>query len=72
MLFATTLVLVPVGHMGPIYTCAAVLLGGSFVYRSLLVWRSADGARTRRLFSFSILYLAGLFAAVGADALVRG
>ena len=72
VLFATTLVLVPVGHMGPIYTGAAVLLGGSFVYRSLLVWRSADGARTRRLFSFSILYLAGLFAAVGADALVRG
>ena len=71
VLFATTLVLVPVGHMGPIYTGAAVLLGGSFVYRSLLVWRSADAERTRRLFSFSILYLAGLFGAVGADALVR-
>jgi heme o synthase len=72
VLFATTLVLVPVGHMGPIYTGAAVLLGGSFVYRALLVWRSADAERTRRLFSFSILYLAGLFGAVGADALVRG
>jgi protoheme IX farnesyltransferase len=72
VLFATTLVLVPVGHMGPIYTGVAVLLGGSFVYRSLLVWRSADAERTRRLFSFSILYLAGLFGAVGADALVRG
>jgi heme o synthase len=71
VLFATTLVLVPVGHMGPIYTGAAVLLGGSFVYRSLLVWRSADAERTRRLFSFSILYLAGLFGAVGADALVH-
>ncbi len=71
VLFATTLVLVPVGHMGPIYTGAAVLLGGSFVYRSLLVWRSADAERTRRLFSFSILYLAGLFGAVGADALLH-
>jgi protoheme IX farnesyltransferase len=71
VLFATTLVLVPVGHMGPIYTGAAVLLGGSFVYRALLVWRSADDARTRRLFSFSILYLAGLFGAVGADALLH-
>ena len=29
------------------------------------------GARTRRLFAFSILYLAGLFGAVGVDALVR-
>jgi protoheme IX farnesyltransferase len=71
VLFATTLVLVPVGHMGPIYTGTAVLLGGSFVYRALLVWRSADEARTRRLFSFSILYLAGLFGAVGADALLH-
>ena len=59
VLFATTLVLVPVGHMGPVYTAAAVVLGGSFVYRALQVWRSADDARTRRLFTFSILYLAG-------------
>jgi protoheme IX farnesyltransferase len=71
VLFATTLVLVPVGRMGPIYTGAAVLLGGSFVYRALLVWRSPDEARTRRLFSFSILYLAGLFGAVGTDALLH-
>ena len=70
VLFATTLLLVPIGQMGPVYTGAAVLLGGSFVYRSLQVWRTADDARTRRLFSFSILYLAGLFGAVGADALV--
>jgi heme o synthase len=71
VLFATTLLLVPVGHMGPVYTTAAVLLGGSFVYRALEVWRSADDARTGRLFTFSILYLAGLFGAVGVDALVR-
>jgi protoheme IX farnesyltransferase len=70
LLFATTLVLVPVGAMGPVYTAAAVALGGVFVYRALLVWRTADPARTRRLFSYSIVYLAGLFAAVGADALL--
>jgi heme o synthase len=70
VLFATTLLLVPVGHMGPVYTAAAVVLGGSFVYRALQVWRSADDGRTRRLFSFSILYLAGLFGAVGVDALL--
>jgi protoheme IX farnesyltransferase len=70
VLFATTLLLVPVGHMGPVYTLAAVVLGGSFVYRSLQVWRTGDDARTRRLFAFSILYLAGLFAAVGVDALL--
>jgi protoheme IX farnesyltransferase len=70
VLFATTLLLVPVGHMGPVYTLAAVVLGGSFVYRALQVWRTGDDARTRRLFAFSILYLAGLFAAVGVDALL--
>jgi protoheme IX farnesyltransferase len=71
VLFATTLLLVPVGDMGPVYTAAAVVLGGSFVYRALQVWRTADDARTRRLFAFSIFYLAGLFGAVGVDALVR-
>jgi heme o synthase len=70
VLFATTLLLVPVGHMGPVYTTAAILLGGSFVYRALQVWRTGDDARTRRLFAFSILYLAALFAAVGVDALL--
>jgi heme o synthase len=71
VLFAATLVLVPVGGMGPVYTAAAVVLGGVFVYRALLVWRATDEAATRRLFSFSIAYLAGLFGAVGLDALVR-
>ena len=70
VLFATTLLLVPVGHMGPVYTIAAVALGGAFVYRALQVWRTGDEARTRRLFAFSILYLAGLFGAVGVDALL--
>ena len=70
LLFATTLILVPVGSMGPVYTASAVLLGGTFVYRALRVWRTADEARTRRLFSFSILYLGALFAAVGVDALL--
>ena len=70
VLFATTLVLVPVGHMGPVYTIAAVALGGAFVYRALQVWRTGDDARTRRLFAFSILYLAGLFGAIGLDALL--
>jgi protoheme IX farnesyltransferase len=70
VLFATTLLLVPVGHMGPVYTIAAVALGGAFVYRALQVWRTGDDARTRRLFAFSIFYLAGLFGAVGLDALL--
>jgi protoheme IX farnesyltransferase len=72
VLFATTLLLVPVGGMGPVYTAAAVTLGGAFVYRALRVWRDGDDASARRLFTFSISYLAALFAAVAVDALVRG
>jgi heme o synthase len=70
LLFATTLLLVPIGDMGPVYTAAAVGLGSVFVYRALVVWRTADADRTRRLFSYSIVYLAGLFGAVGVDALL--
>jgi protoheme IX farnesyltransferase len=70
LLFATTLLLVPIGDMGPVYTAAAVGLGGVFVYRALIVWRTADPDRTRRLFNYSIVYLAGLFGAVGVDALL--
>ena len=72
VLFATTLILVPVGGMGPVYTAAAVVLGGTFVYRALRVWRDTDDeAATRRLFTFSIAYLAALFGAVAVDAIVR-
>jgi protoheme IX farnesyltransferase len=71
VLFAVTLVLVPLGHMGPVYTAAAVVLGGVFVYRALVVWRTEDARSARRLFTYSIAYLGALFAAVAADALVR-
>jgi heme O synthase-like polyprenyltransferase len=41
-----------------------------FVYRSLVLWRHADADRSWRLFSYSIVYLAMLFAAVAVDAIV--
>ena len=72
VLFAVTLLLVPVGSMGPIYTATAVVLGGVFVYRALVVWRAEDVPSSRRLFTYSIAYLAGLFGAVAVDAVVRG
>ncbi|MEX1263801.1 MAG: heme o synthase [Actinomycetota bacterium] len=42
VLFGTTLLLSPVAGMGPIYTGTAVVLGGVFVYRALVLWRLAD------------------------------
>jgi heme o synthase len=72
VLFGTSLVLVPVARMGPVYVASAVLLGGIFVYRALQLWRLPDPAESVRLFRFSIVYLALLFASVAVDALARG
>jgi protoheme IX farnesyltransferase len=70
VLFATTLVLVPIASMGPVYVATAVVLGGAFVYRCLRLWREPTDDRSWRVFKFSMLYLAGLFVAVAIDALV--
>jgi protoheme IX farnesyltransferase len=69
-LFATTLLLWPVGHMGPIYLGTAVILGGVFVYRALILWRRAGADRAWRLFTYSLVYLAALFGAVALDTLI--
>jgi protoheme IX farnesyltransferase len=69
-LFVTTLVLYPVGHMGPVYLGTAVVLGGLFVYLALRLWRERTPALAMSLFRFSIAYLALLFAAVAADAML--
>ncbi len=70
LLFATSLALVPLGHMGPTYAAAAVVLGGWFLWRALTLWRSDSAAEPMRLFRYSILYLALLFAAVAVDAML--
>jgi protoheme IX farnesyltransferase len=70
VLFVTSLALVPVGHMGPTYAAAAVVLGGWFVRRALVLWRDGSAAEPMRLFRFSILYLGLLFAAVALDAVL--
>jgi protoheme IX farnesyltransferase len=69
-LFLTTLVLIPVASMGPIYIAVAVVFGGLFIHRALILWRDPSQDRAWKVFTFSIWYLAALFAAVAADALV--
>ena len=71
VLFGVTMLLVPIAHMGPIYVATAVVLGGVFVHRALGLWRRAGADRSWGLFTYSIWYLAALFAAVALDALVR-
>jgi protoheme IX farnesyltransferase len=70
LLFGTTLLLYPVGRMGPVYLVTALVLGGVFVYRTLRLWREAGAARAWGVFTYSIVYLAALFGAVALDALV--
>jgi protoheme IX farnesyltransferase len=69
-LFAATLLLVPVGHMGAVYTATAIVLGGVFVWRALRLWRGAAPGDAVRLFRYSIVYLGLLFASVAIDAVL--
>jgi protoheme IX farnesyltransferase len=69
-LFGTTLLLVPIGHMGAVYAATAIVLGGVFVWRALRLWRSGSAGESMRLFKYSLVYLALLFAAVVVDALL--
>jgi heme o synthase len=72
-----TLVLVPVtlvpvwtGTLGPAYAACAVLLGGCF---AVLAWRLVRETTSRRagvLFHYSLAYLALLYVAMAADALL--
>jgi len=68
-LFGTTLLLVPVGRMGAVYTATAIVLGGAFVWRALRLWREPSDAL--RLFRYSIAYLGLLFASVAVDAVLE-
>jgi protoheme IX farnesyltransferase len=70
VLFGTTLLLAPIGHMGPVYLVTAIVLGGMFVRRALVLWRRGGSDDAWGLFKYSIWYLAALFAAVAADAMV--
>jgi protoheme IX farnesyltransferase len=70
VLFGTSLLLFPIGDMGPVYLATAIVLGGVFVYRALRLRQEATADRAWRVFTFSIAYLAALFGAIALDALL--
>jgi protoheme IX farnesyltransferase len=70
VLVAVTIVLWPVGGMGALYVVAAVGLGAVFLRRAVQLWRDTKPAVAMRLFRYSIVYLALLFAAVAVDRLI--
>lgn len=71
VLLAVSLLPFITGMAGPVYLAAAVFLGARFVWLAWQVRQTLADAAGRRLFIFSITYLALLFAALFADAFVR-
>jgi protoheme IX farnesyltransferase len=70
-LFTSSLVLVPVADLGPIYWVAAAVLGVGFLAGVDLLRRRPTPATSMRLFSYSISYITLVFAALTLDVLVR-
>jgi heme o synthase len=71
IVLATSLVLVPVSTLSWGYAVAAALLGIAFVVQAFRLLGDPSPQRAIKLFTFSNLYLALLFAAIAVDTLVR-
>jgi protoheme IX farnesyltransferase len=68
LLLAASLVPVALGTLGWLYAAAALALGGRFVWLALRLLRAPDDrVAARRMFLYSLLYLALLFVAMGVD-----
>ena len=67
LLLATTLLPFMIGMSGWPYLVCALVLGGVFVHYAWRLWRDYSDALARRTFTYSIIYLAALFAALLLD-----
>jgi protoheme IX farnesyltransferase len=68
LLYAVTQLPFCVGRFGVVYLIGSMALGGLFVGGAALLYRRADRRTALKLYLFSLLYLALLFAAMVADA----
>jgi heme o synthase len=76
ILWAITMLIGPLAHLGWIYALASTVLGALFSFYALRLYRHAasnraDVAEAMRLFHFSITYLTALFVFMAVDVLVR-
>ncbi len=76
VMWAVTILLGPVAHLGWIYAVTATVLGGIFTFYAARLYRHAvhdraDVAEAMRLFQFSITYLTALFVLMAVDVVVR-
>jgi protoheme IX farnesyltransferase len=70
---ACSLLLIPVGQMGLVYTVSALVFGGWFAYEAHVLYNRAvrgAAAQPMRVFHASITYLTLLFLAVAVDPLL--
>jgi protoheme IX farnesyltransferase len=73
LLTAASLVPVALGDLGVVYAVAAAALAARFLQLALRLRRDPDDpVRARRLFLYSLLYLAALFVAMGLDRALLG
>jgi protoheme IX farnesyltransferase len=71
LLVAASLLLVPMAGMGLLYVGAASLLGAGLLHRAVRVERRGTLPEARRLYSYSIVYIALLFGAMILDRVAR-
>lgn len=71
VVWALTLVLVPVASLGAVYLICAVILGAIFTAHAARVLRSGAPEHAMALFGWSITYIVLLFGAMAADVLIR-
>src|SRR5487761_2431817 len=76
IMWALTVLIGPIAHLGWVYAVSATVLGGLFTFYALRLYRHAvtdraDVAEAMRLFHFSITYLTALFVLMAVDVLVR-
>ncbi len=70
LMVAVTLLFGPVGQMGAIYLVTALVLGTVFITRAVQLLLAPSERAAMRLFRYSITYLALLFTAMAADAIL--
>ncbi len=70
LLVAASLALYPLHVMGAVYTAAAAVLGGIFLYDTVRTWKDTGTEWARRTFRFSLLYLALMCAMMVIDRIV--
>jgi heme o synthase len=70
VLWATSLAFWPLGSMGWIYLAAALVLGGLFTGKAVVLARSHRPDQAMKLFKYSITYITLLFGAMAVDQLL--